>query len=230
MEFLIYLEILLAILRLISSLIVLFDDINRTRDMKEVSEELDWAFYPKGATSQLNNLLHFYLFSFGGSKQIRNLIYSKSEEINVAIFDYRFKLNGKKGVKKTVIYFRSPLLNLPNFNLLRKPHLKTNTFSDREVVFSSNPVFFEKYSLLTDDEAAVRRIFSDRVLAYLEQKRTLNIEAAKDRLIIYCSDGVVNSERIEAFLEEGHRVFELFREIQPQKSEPRNISLEKNQI
>ncbi|GAB4541496.1 MAG: hypothetical protein Tsb0014_33500 [Pleurocapsa sp.] len=219
MEFLIFIELLFAIVGFISSLIILIDEIIRTHNLKEISKQIGWNFYRKGKTSQLNNLLHFYLFSLGSFKQMRNLLYSQTEELNIAIFDYHFKFDRHTDIKETVIYFRSPLLNLPNFNLLRKPHLTTNTFGDRHVVFPSNPVFSEKYSLLTDDEEAVRRVFSDRLLTYFEQKRTLNAEGANDRLILYCSDGVVQSDRIESFLEEGYRAFELFKEIQLQKSE-----------
>lgn len=213
MQYYLFFKLLITIYCFILSSINLKNEIKRTQKQKELCEQIGWEFYRRGKKAQLNNLLHFYIFSFGSFKQIRNLLYSKTEKINIAIFDYHARIKSHTGIA-TVIYFRSPLLNLPNFNLLRKPHLATNTFGNQEVAFLSNSEFSNKYSLLTDDEEAVRKVFSNRLINYFEQKRVLNVEGAKDRLILYCSDGIVEPERIKFFLEEGYRVLELFEETQ----------------
>ena len=170
MEFMVFLELLVIILNFISSLIIFINDVNRTREMKEIGEQIGLTFYRIGKTSQLNNLLHFQLFSLdlGSFKQMKSLLYTKTEELNTAIFDYHFEINRYADI--TVIYFHSPLLNLPNFNLLRKPHFTDNTFGDRDVIFHSNPIFSDKYFLFTDDEEAVRRVFNERLLTYLSRR------------------------------------------------------------
>ncbi len=216
-ELLIIIKVLIPIYCLILSLINLNDEIKRTQKLQITCSVMGWKFSKRGKTEQINNLLHFYLFSLGSFKKIRNLLYSQTEELNTAIFDYQTQIAGNKLIE-TVIYFRSPQLNLPNFNLLRKPYLEENTFGDQDIVLSSNSEFAEKYALLSDDEAAVRQLFSNSLINYLAQKRTLNVEGSGDRLILYCSDGIVKPERLEAFLEEGTYILELFQESNKQNS------------
>ncbi len=215
--YIIFVRILVPFCGLILSLMNLQYELKRTKELKNTCANLGWEFSKKGKKAQLNNLLHFYLFALGSAKKINNLIYSKTNELNTAIFDYQTQISGSKTIA-TVVYFRSPQLDLPNFNLLRKPYLPGNTFSDREVTLSLNAEFSEKYALLSDDEAAVRALFSDRLIDYLAQKKALNIEGSGDRLVIYAANGMVKAERIEAFLEEGKRILELFHESSKQNN------------
>lgn len=211
LEFMMIVRLLIPICGLILSLGNLRYEVKRTKGIKKIAEERGWEFSDRGETAQLNNLLHFYLFSFGkaGTKQIRNLIYGKTEKLNTAVFDYCVQGNTKVA---TVVYFRASDLNLPSFNLLRKPYIESSqTFGNKELDFSDNSEFTEKYALFTDDETAVRLLFSDRLLDYFTQKKMLNIEAAEDRLILYCSDPIVEPDRIDAFLEEGQRLLELLK-------------------
>lgn len=140
---------------LILSLLNLKHELKRTKELKNICKKSGWEFHKKGETAQLNNLLHFCLFSSikAKKKQIRNLLYNKNKELNTAVFDYYIDENKRLA---TLIYFRSPQLNMPNFNLRRKPYIANNTFGEQDIVFSANSEFSDKYALFTDDEAAIR--------------------------------------------------------------------------
>ena len=97
----------------------------RTKEFKQVAEEMGFIFYPKGDDMQLRigvtaRLSDFHLFSQGRSRKIRNMLHGVSEQLEVGIFGYQYTTGGggsSDTVRQSVIYFRSPELNLPQFAL-----------------------------------------------------------------------------------------------------------------
>ena len=65
----------------------------RTKEFKQVAEEMGFIFYPKGDDTQLRigvtaRLSDFHLFSQGRSRKIRNMLHGVSEQLEVGIFGY----------------------------------------------------------------------------------------------------------------------------------------------
>ena len=65
----------------------------RTKEFKQVAEEMGFIFYPKGDDMQLHigvtaRLSDFHLFSQGHARKIRNMLHGVSEQLEVGIFGY----------------------------------------------------------------------------------------------------------------------------------------------
>jgi len=192
----------------------------RTKEFKQVAEEMGFIFYPKGDDMQLHigvttRLSDFHLFSQGRSRKIRNMLHGVSEQLEVGIFGYQYTTGGGQSsdtVRQSVIYFRSPELNLPQF-ALRPENLFHNiggVFGYQDIDFDSHPQFSKKYLLRGNDEQKVRELFATEVLGFFEGQDGISTEGGGDQLIFYRRRKRIKPEDVRPFMEEGLQVFRLF--------------------
>ena len=114
---------------------------------------------------------------------------------------------------QTVIAFHAPELCLPAFSLRpKKTHDKIATwFGYREITFAGYPGFRQHYLLRGSDEAAIRKLFDEEVVAFFDGYVGVSVEGNDSLLIFYRADERVPPERLHAFLEDGFRILALFR-------------------
>ena len=98
----------------------------RTKQFELVAAQMGLPFYPMGDSALMEKLSRFHLFSQGRSRKVRNLLRGVSgqlgitEDAEVGIFGYRYTTGGgqhSRTTRQSVVYFRSPQLNLPQFAL-----------------------------------------------------------------------------------------------------------------
>ena len=64
-----------------------------------------------------------------------------------------------------------------------------------------HPVFSSKYYLRGNNDMAVRQIFNDRLLSFLESRPVTHVESHRNRLVIYAQLGTLNTEEITRAIE-----------------------------
>jgi hypothetical protein len=188
----------------------------RTAWMQQAAEELRFEFFPQGDGETLSMLSPFLLFSRGNRKRVQNLMQGVADQLQVKIFDYSYFSAGKQGSNapnQTVICFRSPNLDLPNFWLQPRSFLDRfgPLLGQREIVIDGRPKFSKVYLLHGASESAVRQLFHDGALNFYEQNSGLTTEGRGFDLLIYRAEVLVKPERVRSFLEEGFKVLDLFR-------------------
>jgi hypothetical protein len=171
------------------------------------------------AAALQSSLAGFHLFSQGHSRRLIGLIQGVARRVPTSVFDYRYFItSGNRNNRireQTVICFELAGAALPAFAL--RPETVWNKMGTwlggQDIDFDSAPDFSARYLLQGADEAAVRRLFAGRVLAFLAARPGLAAEGGGDRLIFYRPDVRVKPEALGAFMEEGLEVLALF---QPQ--------------
>ena len=169
-------------------------------------------------------------------RKITNMLYGDAEQlgltedVEVRIFDYKYTKGDLQHLEQTVIYFRSPQLNLPTFTLQPevvgdKINPLVQTFRDIDFESGQAAVQFSgKYVLKGKDERKVRALFTDEVLALFASKDSVVTQGSGDQLVLFRCEGVlpdkhptwgyvltkIEPEDIPAFMEEGFEVFRLF--------------------
>jgi hypothetical protein len=188
----------------------------RTEAMKAAAEQLGLPFYPTGDPRLVSDLASFDLFSQGRSKKITNMIHGESDEVEVGVFDYQYTTGSGKNShtsKQTVVYFQSEQLKLPQF-ALRPEHLFHRiggVFGYQDIDFESHAAFSSAYLLRGSDEEQLREVFGENVLAFFEKQRGVSVEGNGRRLVFYRAAKRMRPEQVRALMEEGFRVFALFR-------------------
>jgi hypothetical protein len=189
----------------------------RTEALQGVADELGLQFYPEGEGTVENEIGHLRLFNQGHSRKMKNMISGQTEDIDVAIFGYRYTTGGGKNQQthqQTVISFHSPHLSLPEFEIRPENFLHKigKALGYQDINFDSHPVFSKKYLLRGPDEAAVREFLTPKLLQFFESQQGISVEASRDRLIYYRASKRIKPEQVRSFMAEGFHVYELMKQ------------------
>ena len=187
----------------------------RTEQFALISAELKLNFFPKGSTSLFERLKPFYLFSKGRSRKIKNLMEGEANKVELAIFDYQYTTGGGENshtYRQSILFFRSPKLYLPDFSLRPENvfHKIGGAFGYKDIDFVTHPIFSKSYLLRGDNEAAIRGLFNNKLLNFIQSQQKISIEGSGDQLIFYRNKNRVKPEEVESFMEEGFQVFGQF--------------------
>ena len=209
--------IIVILLFIVGSLILIFLRIGkkRTEQFALISAELKLNFFPKGTTSLFERLKPFHLFSKGWSRKIKNLMEGEANKVELAIFDYQYTTHGGQHPqthRQSLLFIRSPKLNLPDFSLRPENvfHKIGSAFGDKDIDFETHPIFSKSYLLRGDNEAAIRGLFNNELLNFIQSQQKISIEGSSDQLIFYRHKNRVKPEEVESFMEEGFQVFDQF--------------------
>ncbi|MGI9472733.1 MAG: hypothetical protein ACR2NZ_14440, partial [Rubripirellula sp.] len=112
----------LAMIAVVATVIVLMRryERQRTEAMHELADGLGLEFIPEEVPELMESIGHLHLFNMGHSRTMKNVIVGNADDIDLAIFGYRYTVGGgqqQQTHKQTVISFRSDHLDLPAFEL-----------------------------------------------------------------------------------------------------------------
>ncbi len=189
----------------------------RTEEIRVVAAEMDLPFYAQGDASLMSELSNFPLFSEGRSKKIKNMLHGETSDVEVGVFDYRYTIQSGKHshvYKQTVAFIRSPQLDCSEFALRPESLFDRigGVIGFQDIDFESHPRFSNSYLLRGSSEYRIRKLFTDEVLAFFENKPGLSVEGNGQRIIFYRAAKRVKPEEIRSFFEEGFRVYTLFKD------------------
>ena len=209
--------IIVFLLFIVGSLILIFWRMGkkRTEQFALISAELKLNFFPKGSTSLFERLKPFHLFSKGWSRKIKNLMEGEADKVELAIFDYQYTTHGGQHPqthRQSLLFIRSPILNLPDFSLRPENvfHKIGSAFGDKDIDFETHPIFSKSYLLRGDNEAAIRGLFNNELLNFIQSQQKISIEGSGDQLVFYRHKNRVKPEEVESFMEEGFQVLDQF--------------------
>jgi len=208
--FLIFGGVVLVIVLAIAG--ALYYEKKRREAIRQVAEEMGLPFYPKGDANLVTQLSMFNLFSQGRSRKIFNMLHGDTEDVNLGIFDYQFTTgSGKNSTtwKQTVVYFNSPMLNLPQFAMRPQSffHKIGKMFGYQDIDFDTNPVFSDNFILQGADEAGVRALFTPELLTFFEGRTGISLEGQGAHLIFYRHNNRAKPDKIRELMNEGFAIF-----------------------
>ena len=163
----------------------------RAETFKKVAEEMGFEFQPQGITGFWADNSQFDLFQHGHTRWFRNVMHGKTNGIEVCIFDYQYTIGSARHPQcchQTAIGFHSPDLNLPDFGLWLKAwrNRLEQGLGYKDIEFESHEQFSRLYQLCGNNEATVRRVFTQKLLDYFTHYPGLNVEVHGNRLLVYC--------------------------------------------
>ncbi len=208
--------VILAIV-VVGMVVSYYQEKRRTEALAGVAGELGLMFAETDTVGVAATLGSFPLFSQGRSRQVANVIHGETEQVRVAIFDYRYTTGSGKSShtwRQTVVRFQSPALSLPGF-VMRPEQLFDKlgaVVGYDDIDFETHPQFSKRYLLRGSPEPAVRAVFRSEVLNFFEQVTgQLNVEAAGPQLIVYRAHYRFKPDEIRGLMELGFRVFGLLK-------------------
>jgi hypothetical protein len=182
---------------------------------RAVADREGFSFLAEGDAALWHAVDRFPLFSRGRARKMTNVLRKNVEGRAVWIFDYRFTIGSGKHShthRQTVAVFESEQNRLPWFTL--RPEglfAKLGSFlGQQDIDFERHPAFSDAYLLQGEDEARIRKVFTDRVLSYYAGRSGLCTEGGGPRIVCYRAGQRIAPERVDAFLRQGLEVVDLF--------------------
>ena len=185
----------------------------REDKMRAFAGRLGQDFHPDGKAFFGDTLKNIPLFR--KSDRMQNVILGKTELAEVAILDFTYVVgsgNSSTTYRQNVILFTSSRLNLPKFGMRPENFLDkiAGALGYPDIDFSSQEAFSKRYLLKGEDEDAVRAVFTDSMLTYLESKEKLSIEGVGTRLAIYRLGERLEPDQLPELMEEASEILNRF--------------------
>lgn len=113
-----------------------------------------------------------------------------------------------------IFHFESPELDLPTFSLHEAEELQqmfVTAFGYSDINFEDHPDFSKKFLLNSDNQMAVRKLFSEKLIRFVEELDGINIEGSGNQLIAYRPFTRIETRNFKQHKQEATRIFEQFR-------------------
>ena len=189
----------------------------RTEEFVQIASDLQMSFSNKVDRSFLNRLKPFKRFRIRPHRTSRNMLYENKNDVQMVFFEcYNQNRTGGshvsgRNVMEGIFYFSSSSLKIPSFTLHEAEELQQvflGAFGVKDINFENHPVFSKKYLLTSDDETAVRRLFSDELASFLEKLNGINIEGCDNQLIVYRPTIRIETSKFKQLKQEAVQIFE----------------------
>jgi hypothetical protein len=188
----------------------------RTNDLRRTASELGFTFSPYGDMDTFEQLSAFpLLHSKASATQLSNVMRGMADGLEVKIFDYEYRTGSEESLedkRQTVICFRSPELDVPEFTLRPKNlfHKIAAFFGYPEVVVADHPLFSKSYILRGQDGPAVRKLFHEDVLLYFERCSNFSAEGKGSQFLLYRAGKLVEWDDVRFLVQQGFEILEMF--------------------
>ncbi len=187
----------------------------RTAALVQAAAGMNLQFSKKGDEALHDLTGDFHLFKQGHSRKITNVMSRSASKMNFYLMDYRYTTGGGKSShtwRQTVLLFHTGQLDLPEFALRPENvlHRIGGAFGYQDIDFDTYPDFSHQYLLRGSDEGAVRELFTDNRLNYLQAHPKLCIEGNGDKMVFYRSSKRVKPVDLKKFMQQGLEIFKLF--------------------
>jgi hypothetical protein len=189
----------------------------RTQTLQATAAQLGWSFAAAAPLNMIPSLERFALFNEGHSRQIKNFMYGEASGVKAAVFDYVYVVGHGKHRHtyfQSVVYLEPPSLNVPIFTLRPEGFMQKmlSAFGYQDIDFGQRPEFSRQYILRGQDEPAIRRTFSDRLLSFYETYPGTCTEAGGGQLFVYRSGYRFQPQEVQSFVGLGLQLLSLLRE------------------
>jgi hypothetical protein len=188
---------------------------DRTLALQKTAGQLGWSFMASAPMNMIPFLDRFALFSQGHGKQIKNFMYGEATGIKAAAFDYVYVTGSGKNRQthsQTVVYLEPTYLTLPYFSL-RPENFLLKIFAAlgyQDIDFGQRPVFSKQYILRGQDEPAIRRVFTDQLLAFYETYGETSTDGGGNQLFLYRGGYRFQPPEIQGYVGLGLKLAGLF--------------------
>lgn len=185
----------------------------RKESLSNLASELQLEFSPEGNPQLQSDLAHLKLFGQGRGRKLTNLVHGSTDEVQIALFDYRYTTGSGKNShthRQTVACLRSDLLaHIPQFLLRPEGMLDKigSAMGFQDIDFDSHPMFSKLFVLQSNNEEAIRHYFNSPILEYFESQKGISVQSEGGQLVFFRQGRRLKPEQYKDLLGEAYQVF-----------------------
>ncbi|MGF1452038.1 MAG: hypothetical protein ACFB21_08210 [Opitutales bacterium] len=167
----------LVVLFVVVTATAIANEKKRRRELERLAGDLSLEYKGDAGGPEYLGLDTLPHFRRGRSRRAYNLMQGKLADAEVMLFDYRYRTGSGKNSSthhQTLAAFEVPAGGLPTFQCEPEHffHALGEMLGFHDIDFPRFPEFSRSYRLKGDDEAAVRELFHDEAIRWLEHRRS----------------------------------------------------------
>lgn len=186
----------------------------RQKMLKEYAWKSGFAYTPDMDLAQVP-IARTALFQKGEGRAT-SFLRGVRGDLDTILMDYLYARGGgrnRNSVHQTVACFSTRRFALAEFSLAPRTFWSRllSLVGAKGIEIGGHPAFSRQYVLRGADEAAVRSLFGPNKVFHFERTPGLSVEGSGSWLVVYRAGRLVPRERLNAFVDEGVRIADLFR-------------------
>ncbi len=199
----------------------LYFDKKRREAFGLIAARIGFSYTSESRPEIITTLGSLKIFNIGHARKAYNVLSGTWKNISCLVFDYRYTTgHGKHSHTHTqsVVCVKLSNLLLPEFYLGPENffHRIGEILGFKDIDFSNNPSFSEKYILKGENEDVIRSFFNDsRLLFFAKRQGGFVLEADADKLIYYVPNRAIKPEEVPIFLDEAAEIVSVLCFSQP---------------
>jgi hypothetical protein len=143
---------------------------------------------------------------------MKNLIQGDSDEVKLAIFEYKYTTGSGKNSKtrnQSVVSLHSPDLVCPDFTIRPESFLDRigSALGFQDIDFDDHPEFSSKFVLQGSNEQQLRQYFNCETLDFFTARPNICVEAQSGTLFYYRVNKRINPNQVKVNLGEAYEIF-----------------------
>lgn len=156
----------------------------------------------------------FELFKIGTEATIKHLIQGEMRGLQVSVADYTYTTgtsDNKKSRSQTIVILETQQQRFPKFLVTPENFLHRigNQFGLQDIDFATHPHFSRCYHVRSEDEQSLRRLFTDKVLRFIEREEDkVTLEGNQSALLYYTEKEILEPREWMALVQRAHRLFQ----------------------
>lgn len=186
----------------------------RQSDLEKTARDYKWSYVANKNTDTLF-LKDFIFFHTREISYFYNRLSSEDGHCNV--FDLEFiegAFIAKEVVKTTVMHIKVdkeiPIFSLDKEGLL---YMIYNLAGFRDIIIENHPDFNRRFYLRGEDEAAIRELFTDDLVLFLESNPYYHVESNGHSLMILKKERLLGVQEIKRMIYFGQHLNELLQPV-----------------
>lgn len=167
-----------------------FAENKRRESLQAAADELGLTYLKDGDPHLMGLAGSFNVCSTGRSRKMYNLIQGETDELTIAIFDYKYTTGSGKNSSthnQTLVMLHSHKLANPSFTMRPEGFFDKigGMLGFKDIDFESHPKFSDSFVLKSSDEEATRQFFNAPLLEFFEGRLGISVEANPGAMIFY---------------------------------------------
>jgi hypothetical protein len=201
---------ILVVIALFAAFLILYTrrkERERTEALQRAAEASGLVFEPLPDLAAVRSLGDVQLFSRGSSRRATNLMTGRLDNVQIAVFDYRYTTGSGKHQQthlQTVVMLPALKPALPDLQMAPENPLIAiaEVFGYQDIDIESAPEFSRAYILRGPDVDAIRAALYPNATSYFGEHRGWTVEALSGTVALYRSGRRPKADDVRMFVEE----------------------------
>ncbi len=184
----------------------------RREKLAVAAEELGLTYMQDGDPELLSVASSFNVCNTGRSRKMYNLIRGETDEVAIAIFDFKYTTGSGKNshtYNQTIVMLQSHRLSNPSFTMRPEGLFDRigGMLGFQDIDFESHSKFSDSFVLKSPDEDAARQFFNSAMLDFFETKLGVSVEANPGTMVFFRPGVRSKPPELKSLFAEAYEVF-----------------------